>query len=138
SLAGVPQSAGIRVVTGAPVGLGWRRRAYPRPRVADSRIVTLIGSRAYHRVGTVADAGGAGVGLGARIAVAADRAVGLYRGSRANPRGGIAGPGIVAGVGGGANHGIRPGADPRLAAVGLGAGVTVVARGAVGHRRVLA
>src|SRR5439155_1139647 len=101
------------------------------------RIVALIGRRADDRVPAHAAPRLAGVGLGAGVAVAASGAVGLERG-RAAGRGRIAGSGGVALVEGGADDGIRAGAGPRLAGVGLRAGVAVVAGRPVGLGRVRA
>src|SRR5205807_1467258 len=75
-----------------------------------------------------------GVGLGAGVAVVAGGAVGLRR-ARAEAGSRVAGDCRVALIRRAAGDGVRAGTDSALAGVGLGAGVAVVACGAVGLRR---
>src|SRR5207244_7495133 len=77
-----------------------------------------------------AEAGRAGVGLRAGVAVVARRSVELG-GTAADARRGIADAGGMALVGGGARDGVGAHADARLAGVGLRAGAAVVARRSV-------
>src|SRR5439155_860711 len=79
----------------------------------------------------------AGVGLRAGVAVVAGRTVGLGR-VRADTRRRVAGAGAVALIAGGASHRVPARAGPRLAGVGLRAGVAVVAGRTVGLGRVRA
>ena len=90
--------------------------------------MTLIGRGADHVIGADADAGLAGVGLGAGVAVVARVAVGLI-GLEQAPAG--AGARDVALVERGADDRVAAGANARLASVGLGAGVAVAAGVAV-------
>src|SRR5439155_257982 len=80
-------------------------------------------------------AGLAGVGLGTAVAVAAGRAVDLAR-VGAGAVGRIADAGVVTLIEGRTDDGVCPGAGARLAGVALGAGVAVVAGGAVHLGRV--
>src|SRR5439155_1499893 len=122
------------VVAGLPVH---RRRvgALPCARLFGSRHVALVGGRAHDGVATRADAALTRVGPGAGVAVVAGRAVHRRR-VGALARGGITGPRHVALVGGRAHDGVATRADAALTRVGPGAGVAVVAGGAVHRRRV--
>src|SRR5439155_6736936 len=102
--------ARVPVVAAGPVGLGGPARAHPRL---------------------------ARIGCGAHVAVVARRAVGLGR-VRARPGRRVAAPDLVALIRSRAADRVAPRAHPALAGVGLGAGVAVVAGGAVGSRRVRA
>src|SRR3989442_793574 len=77
------------------------------------------------------------VRLRAGVAVVAGRAVGGWR-VRAEARRRIARARDMALIGGGADYGVRTGADARPARVGLRAGVAVIAGRAVGGWRVRA
>src|SRR5207247_2371112 len=99
--------------------------------------VALVGGRADDGVAAAAEPALAGVGLRAGVTVVARGTIGLGR-IRARARGGIAGAGGVALIGGGADDGVGARAHAALAGVGLGAGVGVVAGGAIGLRRVRA
>jgi len=103
----------------------------PLAGVADARIVALIGDAAGDGVRANAGTVLAGVGLGARVAVAAHGAV-RFQGVAADARARIAGAGEVTVVRCAADDGIAADADAALAGVGLGAGVAVVAGRAVG------
>src|SRR5206468_8970333 len=109
----------------------------PGGRITSAGKVALVRGGADDGVAARAHPALAGVGLRAGIAVVARAAVGLRR-VRARPRGGRTGAGSVALVGGGADDGVAAGADAALAGVGLRAGIPVVARAAVGLRRVRA
>src|SRR5207245_423598 len=76
SLAGVGLRARIAVVTRRAVRLRWIRTDTGRG-VARAGVVALIGSRAHDRIAAGTDSSLAGVGLRARIAVVARRAVRL-------------------------------------------------------------
>src|SRR5205823_4404766 len=69
----------------------------------------------------------AGVGLGAEVVIVARRPV-ARRWVRAQARGRIAGPGVVALVGGRAHHRVRTLANLGLADVGLRTRIAIVAR----------
>src|SRR5205814_2248887 len=105
--------------------------------VAGPGVVALIAGGAIHRVAARARPRLAGVGLRAGVAVVARRAVGLRR-VGGDTGGWGAGSGVVALIAGGASHWVSARARPRLAGVGLRAGVPVVACRAVGLRRVRA
>ena len=76
--------AGVAVVAGVPsAGVGVRARAGRG--IAGPGVVALVGGGADHRVAAGADAGLAGVGLGAGVAVVARRPVGGVRGSSRRP-----------------------------------------------------
>src|SRR5439155_366920 len=93
-LAGVGPRTGVAVGAGAPIGLGGIRARAGR-RIAGPRVVTLVGRGADDGVPARAHAALAGVGLRARVAVAADTPVGLG-GVRAGARRRVAGAGLVA------------------------------------------
>src|SRR3989449_134530 len=128
-LAGVGLGAGVAVVA-ACACLG-REGARAGSRLTDARIMAL--RRRAAGDGVPSDAGPvlAGVGLGAGVAVVAARPVGRV-GGRTGAVGRVACPGHVALIRRGAGHRVGSGTPPALAGVGLGAGVAVVARGAVG------
>ena len=96
--------------------------------------MALVAQRALDRIGASAHAREAGVGLGAGVAVVARGAVGLrrLRAIGAETRLGGAHAGFVTLVLGAAEDRLGTGAHARRAGVGSGAGVAVVARGAVG------
>src|SRR5262249_27370000 len=124
-LAGVGLRAGVAVVADAAVRL-LRVGAHAARRIADTGLVALIDGRTDDRVRSRADARLAGVGLRAGIAVVAGAAVRLVRvGAGAARR--IADARIVALIEGAAEDGVRPHTGTSLAAVGLRAGVTVIA-----------
>src|SRR5207248_10216415 len=126
--------AGVAVCPGVAVGLR-RVRAHTGAGVAGPRVVALVGRRADDEVAPRADPALAGVGLGARVAVVAGRAVGLAR-VRAHARAGVADAHVVALVRGRADDRVGAHAGAALAGIGLGAGVGVVAWDAVILRRV--
>src|SRR5205814_909292 len=125
-LAGIRLGTRIAIVTYRAVGLV-RVGAAARGRIACTRDVALIGSRADDRVGAGADSGLAGFGLGARVAVVACRAVGLVRvGAAAGAR--IACTRDVALIGSRADDRVGANALARaVALVSLRAGIAVVA-----------
>src|SRR5439155_274235 len=133
-LAGVALRAGAAVVAGRPVWLVGVGAGAAR-RVADAGVVALFEGGADDGVRPDAGAGLAGVALGAGVAVAAGRAVGLVR-VGAGAVGRITGAGVVTLIERSAEDGIRAGAGAGLAGVGLGAGVAVAAGRAVGLARV--
>src|SRR5207249_3893427 len=135
-LARVGLCARVAVAAGGAVG-GVRIRADAGRGVAGARDVALVGGGADDGVAACAGARLAGIGLRARVAVAAGGAVGGVR-IRADAGRGVAGPRDVALLDGGPADGIRAGAGPRLAGVGLCARVAVVAGGAVGGVRIRA
>src|SRR5207245_9204393 len=93
-LAGVGPRAGVAVAARAPIGLGGiRTRAGGLAARPD--VVTLVERGTDDGVPTRAHAAPAGVGLRARVAVAADTPVGLG-GVRAGARRRVAGAGLVA------------------------------------------
>src|SRR5207247_1589625 len=124
--------AGVAVIARGAVGFGGGVGALPRRWVARSRVVALIDGRADDGIRARARAGLAGVRLRAGVAVVAGRAVRPGGRVGALPSRGVAGPGVVALIDSRADDGIRACARPRLARVGLRAGVAVIARGAVG------
>src|SRR5262249_10313671 len=128
-LAGVALRAGAPVVAARAVLLVGVRAGAIR-RGAHPGNVALIGRGADDGVCTRADAGLAGVALGAAVAVGAGGAVGLL-GMGAGAVGRVTGAGIVALIEGGADDRVGARAHARLAGVGLGAGVAVVAGRAV-------
>ena len=82
-----------------------------------------------------ADAGDAGVVDRAGVAVVARAAIVLdWVGADPGPR--VAGSGVMALIARGANDRVAAGADARLTRIGLRAGVAVIARAAIGFRRV--
>src|SRR5215831_443537 len=99
--------------------------------------MALIRGNAGYRPRAGADAGLAGVGERAGVAVVAGGAVRLGR-VRANARGRVARASVVALVERCAGHRVRAGAGAGLAGVGLGAGVAVVAGAPVRLGRVRA
>src|SRR5262249_27804743 len=105
--------------------------------VAGAIHVALVDGRAALGIATHANTAHASVGLAARVAVIAGHAIGLGR-IGAKPRALIARPRIVALIGGGADHRIATRAHPGLATVGLRARIAVIARSAVGLRRIRA
>src|SRR4029077_2344409 len=132
-LAGVGVGAGVAVVTRGAVGLH-RLGAHAGRGIAGARIVALVSGGADDGARAGAGPGLGGGGAGGGTAVVAQRAVRLRR-PGAHAGRGIAGARIVALVSGGADDGARAGADAGLAGVGAGAGIAVVARGAVRLRR---
>src|SRR5581483_3001013 len=100
-------------------------------RIADTVAVAVAGRA------RLADAGRAGVAVGAGVSVVARGPVGKSR-RAALARRGIADPGRVAVVGSVARDLVVADADARRARVGRGACVAVVARRAVGARRIRA
>src|SRR5206468_2988456 len=98
--------------------------------VARAGVVALVGG-AGEGVGGCGRPVVTGVGLGAGVAIVAGGAVGLFGGRRADGGRGVARAGVVALVGG-ADDGVGAGTRPVLAGIGLGAGVAVVACGAIG------
>src|SRR4029078_10994016 len=127
---------GVAVVARRAVRLRWIR-ADAQLRVAGARSVALIGGRTHDRVRAGTRTALARVALRAGIAVAARGTIGL-RGARTNARLRIAGARGVALVGGGADDGAGTEAHARHAGVDLGAGVAVVARGAIRLRGIRA
>src|SRR5205823_3804707 len=105
-------------------------RAHSGRGIAGPRDVALIERCADDGVRSRAGARLAGVGLCARVAVAAGGAVGGVR-VRADAGPGVADARDVALIERRADDGVRAGAGPRLARVGLCAGVAVAAGGAV-------
>src|SRR5439155_622938 len=124
--------AGVAVVTRGAVDFG-RSAALTRLRIARPGLVALIGGRADDRIRARARPRLARVGLRAGVAVVAGRAVRLGGGVGALPRRRVGRAGRVAVIEGRADDRIRARARPRLAGVGLRAGVAVVARGGVGR-----
>src|SRR5204862_340699 len=109
-------------------------RAGARRRGAGAGQVALIERRADHGVLPDAGAGLAGIGLGAGVAIVAHRPVGLERvRARAARRGADAGR--MALVERRADHGVASRARARLAGVGLGAAVAIVAHRPIGLER---
>lgn len=94
--------------------------------------MTLVGGNAHLGRPRLTDARLTGIERGARAAVGARGAVGARR-VGAGPARRIAGAHRVALIRGGAEDRARAEADSRLARIDLGAGVTVVARRAVGR-----
>src|SRR5439155_890454 len=138
ALAGVGPRAGVAVAAGGAIGLVGVR-AHARRRVASPGGVTLVKRRAGDGGGR-APAGPALAGLprGAGVVVVARGAVRLVR-VRAHARGRVASPGRVTLVERRAGDGRgRAPAGPALAGLARGAGVVVVARGAVRLVRVRA
>src|SRR5437016_4875432 len=128
--AGVALRAGVAVVAGGAVGLrGVGARAGRG--VAGAGGVALIGRGADDGIRAGARPGLTGVVPGAAAAVVAGGAVRvallIYRAARV-----LVAAGVVAVVGRHARYRKRPGARPGLTGVGPGAGVAVVAGGAVG------
>src|SRR5437773_2063680 len=124
--------AGIPVIAAAAVGLrgigaGTRRR------VANARLVALIGGAADDRLAARAGARLARVVPRARIPVVACGAVGL-RGIGADTRPRVADARLVAMVGGATDDRLAARAGARLARVVPRAGIPVVARTALGCR----
>ena len=103
----------------------------PVPGLHVSGDVALIAGGADHRVRAGAGARLTRVGLRARVAVVASRAVRLRSGCEQVPVAGIAVPGDVALIAGGADHRVRADARARLTGVGLRARVAVGASRAV-------
>src|SRR6185503_7825789 len=129
TLAGVGLRAGVAVVAARAVLL--RGVAADAVRgVADARVVALIERTAHDRIAAGAAPALARVGLRARVAVVARRAVRLVR-IAADPGRRIARARHVALIERAAGDRIRPLAGAPLAGVGLGARIAVVARGAV-------
>src|SRR5207249_8922550 len=130
ALARVGQSAGVAVVARAPIGLGGvRTRAGGLAARPD--VVTLVERGTDDGVPARAHAAPAGVGLRARVAVAADTPVGLG-GVRAGARRRVAGAGLVALVRGRTRRRATAHAGAVLARVGLGASIPVVAGAPLG------
>src|SRR5439155_1717660 len=135
-LAGLARRAGVVVVARRAIGLG-RVGAHAGARVAGPDVVALVRSRADDGVGARARPALAGVGLRAGVPVVAGRVVGLgWVGAHARAR--VAGPYVVALVGGGADDGVGARTRAALAGVGLRAGIPVVAGRAVGLDGVVA
>src|SRR5205823_2453067 len=107
-LAGVGLGAGIAVGAGGAVRRG-RVGAGPGGRIAGAGVVALIEGGADDGVRPDAGAGLAGVALGAGVAVAAGRAVGLVR-VGAGAVGRITGAGVATLIERSADDGIRAGA----------------------------
>src|SRR5439155_590740 len=128
--AGVGLRARVAVGAGAPIGLGGIRARAGR-RVAGPRVVTLVQRGADDGVPARAHAAPAGVGLRARVAVAADTPVGLG-GVRAGARRRVAGAGLVALVRGRTQRRETAHAGAVLARDGLGASIPVVAGAPLG------
>src|SRR5438552_17132425 len=131
-LARVVPRARIPVVACGAVGLRGVG-ARPRRRVADARVVALIGGAADDRLAARAGARLARVVPRARIPVVACGAVGL-RGIGADTRRRVANPRLVALIGGAADDRLAARAGARLARVRPRARVPVVACSAVGLR----
>ena len=128
--AGVDARAGVGVVAGGAVGLG-RIGAVAGGGIADASLVALIRCRAGYRVGTGAGAGSTGVRSRARIVIVARRPVRLRRvGAETGCR--LAGAGVMTLVGRAADDRPGPRAGTGDAGIGLVAGITIVARAAVG------
>src|SRR2546425_854205 len=132
-LARITTRAGIPVVAWGAVGLRGIG-ADTRRRVANPRLVALIGGAADDRLAARAGARLARVVPRARIPVVACGAVGL-RGIGADTRRRVANPRLVALIGGAADDRLAARAGARLARVRPRAGVPVVARGTVVFRR---
>jgi hypothetical protein len=132
SLAGIGLGASVAVIAGIAVVLG-RIGADSGCRNADTSIMALIQRGTHNRIRAGTDASLAGIGLGAEIPVVAGCSVDFVR-IRAQAADGIADPGIVALVQGGADHRIRPNTRAGLAGVSLGAEIQVVAACTVGYR----
>src|SRR5207249_878159 len=128
--------AGVAVIARGSVG-GVGVRADARARVANAGDMTLIEGRAEDGVRAGARRSVAGGGGGAGVAVIARGSVGGVR-VRADARARVANAGDMTLIEGRAEGGVRAGARPGLAGVGLGAGVAVIARGSVGGVRVRA
>src|SRR5262249_38094481 len=132
--AGIGLGTGIAVGASAAVG-DVRIGADAARRVADAGDVALIEGRADDGVRPDARAGLAGVALRAGIAITAGAPVRLVRvGAEAARR--IADAGVVALIERGADDGVRPDARAGLAGVGLGTGIAIGARAAVGDVRI--
>src|SRR5262249_51773420 len=114
-----------------------RVRADAGRRVAGAHVVALIRRGAGHRVGADADTGLAAVALGAGGAVVAAGAVGLRRGRAAAGRR-VARPRVVATIRRGAAPRVGAVAGTGVAAVGVGARVSLLAALAICLRRVRA
>src|SRR5437016_5939343 len=132
AVAHVGPCTGVAVVARGAVRHG-RVGALAGGGVAAADRMALIGCDAEY-VDATAGPALTGVVVRARIAVVARAAVGPDR-VRAVAGGRVAGARVVALIRRGAGDGERAGPDSTLAGVGLGAGVAVVARGAVGLRR---
>src|SRR5206468_3596115 len=126
----------VAVAAARPVGR-IRVRANAGGGVAGAGYVALIARRAGDWVPADAAAALTGVGLRARVAVAAARAVGRI-GVRADAGGRVAGAGHMALIARRADDRIRSCAGPALPRLGLGARVAVVAARPVGGIRVRA
>ena len=111
-----------------------RVRAGSRGGCAHACLVALILRRTCHRVGTRAGTCHAGIGLRARVLIAAWLPIGLSR-IVACARHRIARSRHVARVDGRTHHGRAPAASARAACLSEGTGIGVVARQAVGTSR---
>jgi len=92
--------------------------------------MTLVGRQASHRIAAGTHSALAGIGLSAQIQIVAARAVDLGR-IRADSRARVTSSRIVALIERQAYDRIDSGATTRLAGVGLGTQVGIVARGVV-------
>lgn len=95
-------------------------------RVAPARLVAIVGRGTLHGIGAGANPVLAGIGLGAGILIVAAAAV-RFQGIGALPSRRVADPGLVAGIGGGADHGVSAGTASGLTGIVPGAGIPVVA-----------
>src|SRR5439155_715295 len=133
-----PARAGVVGRAGATVVAG--RRVVDVDAALD-RIAGVVGARvavvAVRSGAADAVSRGASIGGRAGVAVGAGGPVGLRR-IRADTARGIAGPGEVTLVLGGADDPVGPRAGPALTGIGARTGVVVVAGGGVGLRRVRA
>src|SRR5207249_4326289 len=132
----VRDRAGVPVVANGSLELHGVRAGAGRG-VARPRVVALVLGSADDRVRAGAHSRLTDVGLRACVPVVARGAIGPS-GVRAGPGGRVARPGVVALVRHGADDAVPACAHARLTAVGLRAGVPVVAGAAVGLRGVRA
>src|SRR5439155_882646 len=123
--AGVGEGTGVGVVAGQGV-VHVRTAAGRLAAVGGADVVAVAVGRRAAGAGAV----GAGVVGRAGVTVVAGRAVRLRR-VRADARARVAGPHVVALVGGRADHRVGASAHPALAGVGLRAGVAIVAHLAI-------